>query len=382
MAVSRPIALLGLVLLVGCAGERPPVTPEQVTAFPSAAHSHTARPATLPSIDAEILPIALVSDDSGEASLVLADQLGHRRALEGLDADIAAASAPVWSADGQRLAYQALMPDGQAELHVFDVVLGSDSRVAIIGPPSTSDSRATWAPDGERLAYWSTIGRDNEIVIVDTDDSAPVAVAAHPAADRYPAWSPGGDAIAFWSDRSGAGGIWLAPSGPGDASLVAEVGANYAPVAWSPDGERLAVPYHEGGETWRTRLVHRTQRATVELQGEGSTLGAAWSPDGTRLAYWVVNGLFRQLWITSADGSGARPIGPDVAVGGIATVTHVQERWPAPPSWAPDGTRVAAEWPAAEQVEVLIVDVAHGTWVTVTPEGVNDGSPAWRPSPA
>lgn len=75
-----------------------------------------------------------------------------------------------------------------------------------------------------------------------------------------------------------------------------------------------------------------------------------------------------------------KPTGHLWVIGGVILVSHATGRWPPPPSWSPGGDVVAAEWPVADRVEVIAVDVDGDHWVSLTPAEANDGSPAWRPT--
>lgn len=75
-----------------------------------------------------------------------------------------------------------------------------------------------------------------------------------------------------------------------------------------------------------------------------------------------------------------KPTGHLWVIGGVILVSHPTGRWPPPPSWSPGGDVVAAEWPVADRVEVIAVDVDGDHWVSLTPAEANDGSPAWRPT--
>jgi Tol biopolymer transport system component len=377
--MARLVGALGIVLLVGGCAASPPSTAGTSPRGTPVDESDDPSPPANAAIDG--LPIALVSDSEGGAGIYLAGPAGDRERLSPTSAPVVVDFAPVWSPSGDRIAHQRIEADGTAAIYVADPATGDQRKVAVIGPPSTTDSRVSWSPDGARLAYWSTGGADNEIQVVTVSDEAQSTVSAHPGADRYPAWSPSGDLLAFWSDRSGHGAIWVVSADGSGLHQLVEVGAAYGPVAWAPDGNRLAVPVEKPGPEWLIRIVDLEGNSEAELDHEGSALGAAWSPDGGRLAYVQLIGPARQLWVADSVGGDATPIGPPAAIGRASTVSHVADRWPSPPSWSPTGDAIVTEWPRADGVEVIVVDVDSDSWVSLTPSEANDGSPAWRPDP-
>src|SRR5438132_4272352 len=95
--------------------------------------------------------------------------------------------------------------------------------------------------------------------------------------------------------------------------------------------------------------------------------GASWSPDGKELAFLASNG---QVWIASADGSGARQvtytlIGPH----------GLDER----PAWSPDGKKIA--W--TQNADLCVTDLAGAvrrlTYTPQSSDSVLASLPAWQP---
>lgn len=373
---KRALALGIVVVVGGCAAPPPSSEPSSPPA------SGIVGPSTPPSSDLfpADTPIALVSDLGGGAGIYLASADGARDRLSPSETPAVIDVVPVWSPAGDQIAHHRIEADGNSAVYVTDPATGDQRRLAAVGPPSTSDPRASWSPDGTRLAFWSTYGSDNEIQVVNVADGAVTAVSPAPGADRYPAWSPTEDLLAFWSDRSGRGAIWLVEADGSNLRQLVEVGSAAGPVAWAPDGASLAIAVERPGPTWQIRIIDVEGTTRAELQVEGATLAPAWSPNGTRLAYVQLIGPTRQLWVADRSGKNQRPIGPPPTTGSVLLTSHPTDRWPMPSSWSPDGSVIVTEWPNANGVEVIAVDVDGGAWVSLTPSGANDGSPAWRPT--
>ncbi len=141
-------------------------------------------------------------------------------------------TAPVWSPDGKRIAFQNYTPEGN--FHIWTV-----------------------SPDGRDIKEHTT----------------------GPYDDREPAWLPDGSGLVFSSDRSGDGQykIWrVGLSGGVPVQLTMGPGAESNPVV-SPDGTRLA--YVDGANV-----------VTAPITGGAPTVVApgaapAWTPDGSALVY-------------------------------------------------------------------------------------------------
>jgi Tol biopolymer transport system component len=176
------------------------------------------------------------------------------------------------SPDGKRIVFSA-----QGALWVMPIRGGTATRITDWHLEPTAP---VWSPDGTRIAFQNYAPEGNyHIWTIAPDGRRPVELTTGPNDDREPAWTPDGRALVFSSDRSNDGQykIWTVPAdGAPPAQVTTGAGAESNPVV-SPDGSTLA--YVDGANVV-TRLL--TGGAPM-IVAPGTA--PAWTPDGTGLVY-------------------------------------------------------------------------------------------------
>ena len=146
-------------------------------------------------------------------------------------------ASPVWSPDGQRLAYAS--DRGTGGTNIF--LRRSDGT----GEPealTTGDGLkipSSFSPDGRLLAAMQRDSTSMDVVVLSLADRQLKPFAATPAQETQPAFSPNGRWIAYQSDEDGAMDVYVArirgPAASGRFRPVAESSptGRKAGVSWS-----------------------------------------------------------------------------------------------------------------------------------------------------
>lgn len=144
-----------------------------------------------------------------------------------------------------------------------------------------------WSPDGSKIAYWAIINGNADIYVMNPDGSGVTRLTTAAGIDLGPSWSPDGLRIAFSSDRlGGKKEIFVMTadgSNPTKLTNCTAENANCGDVDWhpSPGDDRLVFTIFLPVGELRTINADGTGLATV--LNELAT-GASWSRDGSRIA--------------------------------------------------------------------------------------------------
>ena len=166
-----------------------------------------------------------------------------------------ALSPPVWSPDGDHLAF--IVNEGEGRRYsyrgrvayrytrVLHTVRADGSRLARIGETT---ALPTWSPDGDDLAYATVDGDVPALYAVRPDGTGRRLIWSGGADEGFAPisqvlWSPDGSEILFFSNEL----YLVSPDGGGLRRLGIPRNVPDARAAWSPDGLRIAIyfPYQQ-----------------------------------------------------------------------------------------------------------------------------------------
>jgi Tol biopolymer transport system component len=311
------------------------------------------------------------------------DQMADiERAMYGLDTGAAPVS---WSSDGRYFAYVGA-PDGQLDVYLADLE----------GPPrrlsndTNSEMAPVWSPNGEGLAWTALEGgfdvhhlysyavsgeRPVEIRLQDVATAAGQLPDAGVVIPEHAGWVDD-ERIYFYPVVSGLSqGIWLANATTGALSQVVSE-AIEQPV-WSGEAGQWAYVQADVGEL---RAVSPDGRSTV--LASGAVNGPLWSPDGSLVSWVEGESSSSAGWaihVVNADGTGDR------ALTGRLPTLQASPPVPGPRvkrMWLDDGrtlafSRAGRDYGAAERSGELggtAGDDIENLWV-VSVDGSTDDEP-------
>ena len=245
------------------------------------------------------------------------------------------------------------------------------------------------SPDGKLVAYGtceygghelgSDIGDAYEIGILDVNSLQRERISDNLSYDDYPVWSPSGERIVFLR-RHDAGWFRLHGLLVGRASVAqptTETSFRHGElrwisdqglvdrvipgtVVWSPDGRELALVLTKGvrrpdpGGTGPA--IYILDIENLKLRPVTATVSPpSWSPDGKRIAFARFDGREVAVFTSAADGSDVRRV---ATIPGSRPVEGTSQdwrfEWISIMAWSPDGSRIL--YSCGDEICVVTVD--------------------------
>ncbi|OPX22925.1 MAG: hypothetical protein B1H03_03155 [Planctomycetales bacterium 4484_113] len=214
---------------------------------------------------------------------------------------------PALSPDGNQLAFAY-----QGDVWVVRAEGGQARRLTV---STAYESRPVWSPDGERIAFISNRDGNYDIYVIPAAGGLPQRLTYHSGNDYVADWNPDGSKLLFLAQRAYWGDdIWELDIASGDERLVLRDQSGFHDARYSPDGSRILVS--RGATSW-VRKGYRGSAAmhlwTFDINGgdprqltdfAGSDFWPNWSPDG-RFIYFIGdrNGE-REVFRITAEGKG------------------------------------------------------------------------------
>ncbi len=187
-----------------------------------------------------------------------------------------------------------------------------------------------WSPDGQHIAFQSYNDGNYDIYVMDADGENPRNLTQSNDDDQSPVWSPNGQHIAFTSERDDNRGIYVMDAdGKNLRNLIQNTDDDVGSPVWSPDSQHIAFEYDEDiyvmdadGENLR----NLTQNTAYDA-------APVWSPDGQHIAFTSgrtdnYDNLNYGIYVMDADGENLRNLTQNTA-------------YDAAPVWSPDGQHIA-----------------------------------------
>jgi uncharacterized repeat protein (TIGR01451 family) len=284
--------------------------------------------------------IAFASNRDGCAQIYLMDTDGTNQIR--LTNDAGNDESPKWSPDNSRIVFQSdrdFQSDSDNPIYGWDIYVMNWDGSAVLRLTSApyDDTAPVWSPDGTKIAFQSfRNGLNYQIYVMNADGSGQVNISNNNANDTQPSWSPDGTKIAFASDRDQAGfsSIYVMNANGSNQARVTLSASGFVDEqpAWSPDGMKLAfittrdstlVTWNEwvgdgsGQSIVKSKLLINKEVYVMNADGSsqmrltnmmGNDDSPVWSPDGSKVVFRSDRDRnccdpTEQIWVMNADGS-------------------------------------------------------------------------------
>jgi Tol biopolymer transport system component len=168
---------------------------------------------------------------------------------------------PVWSPDGDRIAFASVRP-GSVTVSTR-AAAGSGGEEILLTSTNDSILLTDWSRDGRFLLYFAPDPKTGtDLWVLPRGTHVPVAFLATPANEMWGQFSPDGRWIAYQSNESGRFEIYVRPfPGPGLAIPISTAGGVYA--RWSRDGKEL---YYIAPDSTLTAVPIRRSPTTLSAE--------------------------------------------------------------------------------------------------------------------
>jgi Tol biopolymer transport system component len=209
---------------------------------------------------------------------------------------------PRLSPDGKRVAV--LVQAETYDVWVLDIDRDSLTRISF----GKDDSAPVWSPDGKRIAYDSSQAGTYNLYLRRSDGSGSEERLTSDQDNNTPAsFSPDGKLLVFNKVRAGMPEIWIYPFDKGSSPQPFLQGRfRYGGARLSSDGRWLAYESNESGkgEVYVTEFTGAGGKWQISTDGGR---GALWAPDGREIFYRKDKKVMRVAVSTSPAFSPSRP---------------------------------------------------------------------------
>ena len=273
---------------------------------------------------------------------------------------------PVWSPDGQHIAFHAYN-DGNYDIYVMDAD-GKNPRN--LTQSTHRDGVPVWSPNGQHIAFTSERDDNRGIYVMDADGKNLRNLIQKTAYDASPVWSPDSQHIAFESDED----IYVMDAdGKNLRNLTQNTAYAYdASPVWSPDSQHIAFT------SGRADNYDNLNYGIYVMDADGENLrnltqniaydaSPAWSPDGQHIAFTSGRYGNRDIYVMDADGENLRNLTQNIAYDAAS------------PVWSPDSQHIAFESYHDDNYDIYMVDADGENLRNLTQNTVRDRSPVWSP---
>jgi Tol biopolymer transport system component len=305
---------------------------------------------------------------SGGAERKLLD-LGSNAAFCGWD----------WSPDGKFIAFAQKDPK-EGPFRIFLVSADTLAKSALTSPPGGNLADLNWgkgdfdpefSPDGQSVAfvrYSSWISGD--IYIVAVGGGEPRRLTFNNTTIAGLAWTADGREIIFSQNPvfvEGNGSLWRIPASGGTAERFAEGGHNAVYPHIARRGNRLAFVQGSGDLSIYRKELSATSSKLPPTKFIASTRNDAspdYSPDGSKVVFHSDRSGQFEIWKCDSDGTNA------------VQLTFLN-KFAGSPRWSPDGQQIAFDFFGERRGQVYVVSAERDQPRPITSGDFDNIAPSW-----
>ena len=296
---------------------------------------------------------------------------------------------PIWSPNGNLLAFRVSFDEKLPETHLYDIKSNSFTVMP------TAWYVHSWSPDGSQFLVTDFYDERGfgEIATVDLEDYKIERLTENDVDDARPSWSPDGKQIVYLSGYPDTNLIVMNADGSSAKALTEglKISLEVQPQ-WSPDGTQIAFVVNGKrvgtSPTSEVYLINADGSGLRQLtETGGATFDPRWSPDGQQLLFFgfavgafdrdATGSLQTEVFRINADGSNLINLTQNVGL-------DYQ------PTWSPDGEWIAFTssriWESENGRSGIFIMRPDGSdlqMLTNEPPLIEGGSsfnnPIWRP---
>jgi len=187
-------------------------------------------------------------------------------------------SAPQFSPDGSRIAFQSLR-SGAQEIWACTSAGNDLVKLTSFGGPLTGSP--SWSPDGQQIAFDSRPRAHSHIYVIEVTGGSPKEITEGGYNDIVPSWSHDGQWIYFGSNRSGVWQIWKVSSKGGTPQQVTTQGGFVA--SESADGKWVYYSKSDMAGLWRVPISGGAEEKVLSHPSIG--YWGSWAIRGDEIFY-------------------------------------------------------------------------------------------------
>ncbi|MEO8394107.1 MAG: hypothetical protein ABI700_14045 [Chloroflexota bacterium] len=264
----------------------------------------------------------------------------------------------VWSADGQRFAYQRKVGDDLSQICIFEYA------IHCYPAAGTFDTQPSLSSDGHSLAFLSA---GSQLFVRDLRDNSLARLGLPYQRFFNPAWSPDGSQLAFVEVAEAVYNRQLYISNPDltHARRITTPKLQVLSPAWSPDGKQIVfVGTDDRGDN--IYILDLDSGATRQISSGDFDATPLWSPDGSKILFTSVRTDFVDLYLVNADGTDEHAI-----------TTDDEDNFA--PIWSADGRQIIFVRTMDSGDHLTSLDLATGAIQPLTAGEGDQVDPALRP---